>query len=227
MSDNYCNEYIYKNSVLNKLLLKKYKLNSTTLLNELKIGKSIADLVFINGEVKIFEIKTDLDTLNRLEAQLADYKKIAEKIYIVVSSKHINSILLSYGESSFGIVELTSDLNLKTHKEADIDNAKFDHTTLFKLLRKVEYENIIKEKYGAVPQVPNTILFKSCLKLAQQIDVNEFQSLVFKQLKKRKLREPELLTSINTPTELRFLCHSMDLDKKQYLTLFKVLNKAI
>ncbi len=120
MSDKYCNEYVYKNSVFNSLL-KNHKLETTTLLNEFKISKSIADLLFINGEVKVFELKTDLDTLARLDLQLRDYKKAVDKIYIVASQKHICQILDTYEDSKFGIIELKPNLELKYHKNAESD----------------------------------------------------------------------------------------------------------
>lgn len=227
MSTSYCNEYVYKNSILNKLILKHYRLHTTTLLNEFKIGKSIADLILINGEVKLFELKTELDTLLRLEAQLEDYRKVVEKVYIVVSYKHIDSIKNRYKDTSFGIIELTKELELGIHKEAETDKSGFDHTVLFKLLRKKEYESIIEEAFGTVPQVPNTGRFAACLELLKDIETTEFQRLVFKELKKRKVSEPDLLLSSNTPEELRFLCHSMDLKPSQYRVLFNLLSQTL
>ena len=224
MSLGYCNEYVYKNSILNNLLLRKYKLETTTLLNEFRIGKSIADLVFINGEVKVFELKTELDTLSRLEAQLEDYKKVAEKIFIVANGKHIKQLEKSYSHLSFGIVELTNELDLKIHKDAEVDNSCFEHTALFKLLRKEEYLNVVNSLFGLVPEVPNTALFSTCLEMVKSVDIISFQSLIFAQLKARKLKEPELLLSPNTPIELRFLCHSLDLKENQYHSLFNLLS---
>ena len=227
MVKNYCNEYIYKNTILNKLLIGKYSLQTTTLLNEFKIGKSIADLVLINGEVKLFEIKTDLDNLNRLDSQLEDYKKAAEKIYIVTNSKYIRQIEERYGLSCYGIIELSKAVTLKVHKEANEDKTSLDHTTIFKLLRKQEYLNIIEGRFGQIPNVPNTLLFRECLKMVKGMDIKEFQNLAFKQLKQRKLNEPELLLSSCTPKELRFLCYSLNLKENQYKALHKLLNQSL
>lgn len=227
MVENYCNEYIYKNTILNELLLKNYSLETTTLLNELRINKSIADLVFVNGEVKLFEVKTDLDTLNRLDSQLEDYKKAVEKIYIVTNYKYIEQIKERYSHTRYGIIELTSSLTLKEHQSAELDKSQFDHTVIMKLLRKQEYLKILQGKFSYVPDVPNTLLFKECLKKIKSIDIIEFQSLAFKQLKQRKLNEPDLLLDVNTPKELRFLCHSLNLKESQYYTLYELLNKRL
>lgn len=52
------------------------------LLNEFRIGASIADTVLINGTNKVFEIKTELDTPERLTTQLQDYYKGFSEVYV-------------------------------------------------------------------------------------------------------------------------------------------------
>src|SRR5262245_22734531 len=60
LQENYRFEYVYKNALLNKLIEDR-KHKETTVLNELRVGKSIADTVFVNGEPVLYEIKTELD----------------------------------------------------------------------------------------------------------------------------------------------------------------------
>lgn len=55
----YRNEYFYKNTLLNKLLLGIHSINTTTALTELPIGNSKADFVMINGKAVVYEIKTE------------------------------------------------------------------------------------------------------------------------------------------------------------------------
>ena len=54
MLKNYRSEFIYKNEIVNKILLGKYSLNTATVLNEFRIGKSIADLVMLNGTSVVY-----------------------------------------------------------------------------------------------------------------------------------------------------------------------------
>ena len=227
MTENYCNEYIYKNTILNEMIINQYSFETTTLLNEFKISKSIADLVFVNGEVRLFEIKTDLDTLIRLNSQLEDYRKAVEKIFIVTSYKYISQISEMYKDSSYGIIELGKDHILRPIKDAISDKAYFEHEVIFKILRKNEYLDIIRNEFGYVPNVPNTLIFRKCLELVKELDVVKFQDLTFKKLKHRKLNEPDLLIDSNTPQELRFLCHSLNMDRDQYHTLFHLLKSVI
>lgn len=227
MSKNYRNEYVYKNAVINQLLLSKYKLNTTTLLNEYKIGKSIADVILVNGEVKLFEIKTDLDNLNRLDGQLEEYKKAVEKIHIVTNSKNILALKKLYQNSNYGLIEFTEDNKLTVHEEAIEDKSSFDYKTIFKLLRKEEYLTILKNKIGFVPTSPNTLIYRECLKKVSEIDVEVFQKNAFEQLKRRTITKPELLEDIQTPYELKYLCYTLDLDIKQYDRLFHLLKKSV
>ena len=64
MSKSYRNEYFYQNTLLNKLLLGKHSINTTTALAQVPICKSKADFVLINGKAVVYEIKTELDTFD-------------------------------------------------------------------------------------------------------------------------------------------------------------------
>src|SRR5665811_177245 len=109
LQKTYRSEYFYKNALINKLLLGKYRLNTTTFFYEFKIGTSIADFVFLNGEARIYEIKTDLDNLDKLEKQIFDYSQFGNKVYIVASHNHIQKLLEIYSDSPVGLVEFTQN----------------------------------------------------------------------------------------------------------------------
>ena len=61
MSKNYRNEYFYQNTLLNKLLLGRHSIKTTTALTQIPIERSKADFVLINGKAVVYEIKTELD----------------------------------------------------------------------------------------------------------------------------------------------------------------------
>ena len=58
LREGYRNEYYYKNTLLNKLLLGIHSVNTTTALTEIPIAKSKADFVLINGKAVVYEIKS-------------------------------------------------------------------------------------------------------------------------------------------------------------------------
>lgn len=188
------NEYYYKNTLLNKLLVKKHSVNTTTALTQVRVGKSIADFVMINGEGKIyvFEIKSELDNLNRLESQLRDYYKVFSKVTVVVSENEFektNNLLSRFSDigNFVGIYVLTerNALSERLQKEPSQFDKLLIHECIFKLLRKYEYENILKSYFGNIPQSEPVFHFKTCLKQFCEIPILEAQSLTFKELKKR------------------------------------------
>lgn len=89
----YPNETSIKSSFINNVLLKS---NNHISIFELRVGKSRADLCKINGTSIAYEIKTDLDNLQRLKKQLQDYMNIFEKVYVICSTKrseHVKDLL--------------------------------------------------------------------------------------------------------------------------------------
>ena len=224
---SYRNEYIYKNALLNQKLLSTYSLAETIVLNEFKIGNSIADFVLLNGEVRIFEIKTDLDGFEKLEKQIEDYQKFANKVFVVVSHKNSKKLLEKYSDSPIGIVIFTNSGNIETVKDAINFTDNFDHLTIFKTLRKREYLEITEDLFGCIPKVPNTVIFKECLNLVKTIEICQFQSLVFNKLKQRNLKCPELLESSKTPKELKHICYTLNLSNAEYENLYKFLSTKI
>lgn len=222
---NYKNEYVYKNILTNKLLLKKYSLKNTIALNEFNIGKSIADFVLLNGEARVYEIKTELDNLEKLDKQVLDYSKFADKVYIVTSSKHINKLIELYDNFTIGIIELTSRNALKTVKEAKNNLSTFSHETLFKTLRKQEYLELIEEHFKYIPKVSNTLIFRECLNLAKKIDVSIFQKLVINKLKSRNISNPKIIKEESIPESLKHICYTLDFSENEYEELNSFLNK--
>ncbi len=75
LKNSYRNEYYFKNTLFNQLV-KHYGLENSVVLDEFKIGGSIADFVFLNGEARVYEIKTAFDDLSKL-------KKAGVRLYAV------------------------------------------------------------------------------------------------------------------------------------------------
>ena len=215
-------EYIYKNNLVQKLI-KKHSLKTTLILNELKISGSKADLVMLNGVVRIFEIKTELDDFYKLSKQLADYQKFADEVNIVTDEKNAAKLKVEYADSNIGIIVLDTKNKLKTIKEASRNTALFDFDTIFKILRKQEYLDLVADNFGYIPDVPNTLIFKACYELLACIDIIVFQKQVLNKLKKRKLHKPDLLKSSNTPRELKHICNTLDFNEQEYHKLYNFL----
>ena len=222
LQQQYRCEYVYKNNLVQNLT-KEHSLKTTLILNELKISASKADLVMLNGAVRIFEIKTELDDFSKLSKQLADYQKFADEVNIVTDKKNADKLKVEYEDANIGIIVLDTKNKLQTIKEASSNTALFEFDTIFKILRKQEYLDLVADNFGYIPDVPNTLIFKACYELLACIDITFFQKQVLNKLKKRKLQKPDLLKSSNTPRELKHICNSLDFNEQEYHKLYNFL----
>jgi hypothetical protein len=193
LDTEYRNEYYYMNTLLNKLLVGIHSVNTATALSQVRIGRHIADLVMINGEGIVYEIKSGLDNFNRLHDQLSDYYRAFSKVSVLTDineRERIECILDSFRNigKSVGIYVLSerdtifSKTSGRMPKEFD---SYLEHSCIFKLLRKHEYENIIQNAFGELPQVAPAFYFRACLERFQQIPIKIAQTLTFCELKKR------------------------------------------
>jgi hypothetical protein len=224
---NYRCEYIYKNLITKRILLGKHSLNTSNLINEFRVGSSLADIVLFNGTSTVYEIKTELDSPERLSDQLSDYQKAFTKICLVIHHSQEEKYLDIVKDSSVGLKVLNKRFHLSDRKEAEKNAIKLDVSTMFKCLRKAEYTNILNSYYGSVPDVPNMYYFKECLELAKKIKLIKFHRLMNNELKKRKPREKQILNSGKIPAFLSNICLAIDPNGEQYDRLFKYLNKKL
>jgi len=224
LSREYRNEYVYKNTFLNNLLLLKYGVKDTIAINEFRVGNSIADIVMFNGTSKAFEIKTELDTDKRLTGQLADYSKIFRECYIITHESLIDKYLQE--DENVGIIELSERRNSITMREVRVarENTNIDADTLIRSIRMVEYKNIVKNYFGELPAMNSFNMFGICKELLKRIPNEQLHQLFIEELKKRKSNTVIIKSFFS---ELRQLCFSMNIDANSYRELDIKLRKKI
>lgn len=150
---HYRNEYLFKNIIFNKMLLGRHSLNTTSALTELWINNSKADFVMFNGKATVYEIKTMLDNLDRLDNQIRDYYKVFDYVEIIVDEVHLPKIIERYTESNVGISILTKRNSISSVKKPKQSAQHFSYESLYKILRKQERKNILNHFYGELPIV--------------------------------------------------------------------------
>jgi len=67
---------------------------------------SRADIFAVNGDISIYEIKTERDTLDRLESQLTMYQQVANRVSVVVADKFIEKAMIL--PDNIGVYSITS-----------------------------------------------------------------------------------------------------------------------
>lgn len=96
---NYPNEIAVKSTFINNIL---FKTKNHVSIFELNVGQSRLDLCKISTLSTAFEIKTDLDTPQRLKQQMDDYFQVFEKVYIICSINNVEN-MVNYTPKECGI----------------------------------------------------------------------------------------------------------------------------
>lgn len=221
---NYRNEYVYKNTIVNNILLGRHSIRTATMLNEFKVAGSIADTVILNGTSTVYEIKTELDTPDKLQKQLDDYRKVFAQIFLVTHYTLANKYLELVKNTAVGLLCLSDRFNLSVIKEAQEDYSFLNVDTMIRSLRKEEYSDIIKQYIGAIPDVPNTRFFTECLVIAREIDSKIFYEMMLHQLRQRTINPNADLELNETPKELKHICLCINPSEREYNNIHNFLN---
>ena len=98
------NEHVIREKLIEKLAKEHPK--NTAFLAELPVANFSRriDLVMANGQLSGFEIKSERDSLIRLEGQLETYLKYFENVTVVCATKHLENVMQMV-DSSIGVWE--------------------------------------------------------------------------------------------------------------------------
>lgn len=222
MSKNYRNEYFYKNTMLNKLLLGRHSINTTTALTQIPIAKSKADFILINGRAVVYEIKTELDTFERLSSQIGDYFKAFNNVCVVTSENNTEKLVNILENTPVGICILTNKNTLRFIKNPIEYNEYLSYEVLFKILRKGEFEEILSIYYNVLPNTTPVFYYDECYQMFTRIPMSILYPMVLLQLKKRNCVIQKLYCNI--PYELKSLVYFYNAKEEDYLKFSLFLN---
>ena len=202
---SYRNEYFYKNTLLNKLIINVHRVKTTTALTEVSIAKSKADFIMINGKAVVYEIKTELDSFDRLLNQISDYYKVFDHVCVVTSESQLQSLKKLTGHLPIGIYVLTNKNTIRRIKEPEEYREKLDSNCIFKVLNKPEYESIVYKVNGQLPNATPVKHYQACKALLCELPVEQLYSLFLAELKKRS--RIHVINYDSIPSALNFLLY--------------------
>lgn len=227
MKDQYRNEYYYKNTIFNQLLIQKHDLYTTAALTELPISNSKADFVMINGRGVVYEIKTDLDNFQRLQNQIQDYYKVFSYVNVVVSGRQVDRAKDFLKDTKVGIFELANSGKLICRKKAYCNRNELSYETMFQMLRKNEFEKILMDYFNKLPEVNSFEYYRECLKWMEKINIIGLQKKVMSSLKKRTILSIEDSFEKKVPGELSFYVYFSKKYRSNYDELEDFLSKRL
>ena len=223
MSKNYRNEYFYQNTLLNKLLLGRHSINTTTALTQIPINKSKADFILINGKAVVYEIKTELDNFERLKNQINDYYKAFSHVCVVTCEEYYKKLIKILKNTNVGICILTNKNTLRFEKEPVAEFSNITHKHLFKVLHKKEFEDILLEIFKKLPQATPAFYYDECYNWFESIPIMDAYKETLIQLKKRNKITKEEFNRV--PYELKSLMYFNSNYDNDYKKLELFLNK--
>ncbi|MHA3081915.1 sce7726 family protein [Acinetobacter sp. ANC 5383] len=224
LENNYQNEYVFKNFIANKILCGKHSLNTATMLTEFRVGKNKADCVILNGKSTCYEIKTDYDSLVRLNDQLNSYLQLFDEVYVVCSNKFEKTIFSEIPEE-VGVISLTSSKTLRTLRKASKRSISLNKDLLVGSMRQYEYKQLAEEIIGEKISLPNMLIYKKCLSIINEYNNDEeLNKKYIKILKKTRKNDDIFINSV--PLSLTNAAISYNFSKKQQVTLSNILRNG-
>lgn len=170
------------------------------MISELPVASCKADMVILNGTSTVYEIKTELDSLNRLGRQICAYKKAFDRINVITTDKtsqirEIEEML----PQEVGILSLTSRGTIHTVRPSLSNINNIDKEVIFNILHKKEYLSIIKKHSGYVPNVPNTQIYDVAKAIFCEYPTKELHADMVEALKQRGEKMSSFILDIPKP----------------------------
>jgi hypothetical protein len=226
----YRHEYIYKNAIAEKILLGKHSLNTAFMLTEFRAHDCKADAVVLNGTSYVYEIKSEMDSFDRLDRQLAAYRKIFDYI-TVISTERLYEMVAERIPSEVGIMVLSDggyQFRRKPCREAVSNRGNVDPVVIFNSLQRQEYLKIINEACGvSLTHLPNTQIYSEAKKYFEKLTSEAAHDSMVEALKHRRdtLRVAKFLTEV--PKSLKAASLAIRLTREDCTRFVSVLHKDI
>ncbi len=150
-------------------------------------GSARIDMAVINGQLHGYEIKSERDTLARLEDQMSLYNMVFDKITLVAAERHLAKAEEALPDW-WGLSSVISDSDgrfwIKQVRPAQ-KNERIDKVQLAKLLWKPELLSIL-EQIGAAKGVRSKPVQQLCELVADKLGEHELSAHVRRILKARQ-----------------------------------------
>lgn len=187
----YANEYIYKNEFINRFLYPHYAGEQCYTYSELNIGGVIADLATFNGRSIGYEIKTALDSPERLRHQMDCYQRVFNQVYVVCPVDKINSYMSAI-DKYVGVISYDACQRNFVLVRTSGERLGPDPDQLMEVLLTREYRSVIETYYGPeiLSESTDFTLFRDCKRLMREIPPASLSELFISVMKSRRSVAP-------------------------------------
>ncbi len=219
-------EYVYRAALTQRVLMGTHSLNTASMLTEFRAGTCKADLVILNGTATVYEIKSERDSLTRLANQVANYKKVFAKVYVIASTDHVGGVMKTV-PPDVGVLELSSRHQISTVREADDLPGRICPATVLESLRAPEAAAILSRLGVPVPDVPNTLRHAAMRELFAKLEPEAVHIAMVQVLKKTRALAPLRDLIDRLPPSLHAAALSIQIRRADHERLVKAVSSKL
>jgi hypothetical protein len=224
--EGYRDEYIYKAALTRKVLFGKHSLQTASMLNEFRVGDCKADLAILNGTATCYEVKSERDSLVRLQKQVVTYATVFANVYVIASEHHVAGVE-STVPKDIGILVLNRRFQISTIREACGAPEQTSPEAIFNSLRTEEARLVLALNGVDIPEVPNTALHAVLRERFVRLDAVRAHAGMVQVLKKTRNLQPLSALVAQLPDSLQTAALSIPLRKLDHLRLVGAINTPL
>jgi hypothetical protein len=219
-------EYIYKAALTHRILLGKHNLRTACMLSEFRAGECKADIAILNGTSTVYEIKSERDSLSRLERQIENYRKVFASVFVIAGENHVDAVLDAM-PSDVGVMGLDRRYYISTRRKAKNQPGRICPVTVFESLRTDEAKKLLSGLGFAIPNVPNTRLRTELRKRFEILHPEEVHAGMLRTLKETRDLQPLAALVAQLPDSLQAAALSVPLRRGDHDRLVGAVNTPL
>ncbi|AIA45780.1 sce7726 family protein [Serratia marcescens] len=226
LQKKYRNEYIYKNEIAKKIIKGCHRYNNVSYVNEFKVNGCIADVAIFNGTSTAYEIKTELDSFDRLQEQLSVYKEVFEFVHLVIPAHKLTQALDLVDENT-GVIILKENNVLKYERLAKSNMDVLSKDKIFNCFRPTEYISLHEDITGSKPLGRAADVKHECRRVFLDLNTEHAHAEMLKILRKRSLENFEKENFRALPQSLLATLLNLRLNHKSLISLRENIRETI
>jgi hypothetical protein len=224
--EGYRHEYIYRAALTHKILLGVHSLQTASMMNEFRVGECKADVAILNGTATVYEIKSERDSLYRLERQIAAYATVFAKVYVIAAEGHVHAVERTVPDF-VGIMQLSRRHHISTVREAFDQPERTSPSAIFDSIRTAEARMILSSLGFTIPTVPNTRLHSVLREQFVKLDPVQAHAEMVRVLKRTRNLLPLSSLVDQLPRSLQTAALSIPLRKADHERLVMAVNSRL
>jgi hypothetical protein len=219
-------EYIYKAALTHRILMGTHSLRTACMLSEFRAGECKADVAILNGTTTVYEIKSERDSLSRLERQIENYRKVFASVFVIAGENHVAAVL-DATPPDVGVMSLDHRYYISTRRKAVNRPDRICPLVVFDALRTSEAKEILTDLGVAVPDTPNTLLRTELRKRFETLRPEEVHEGMLRTLKRTRDLRPLASLVDRLPNSLQAAALSVPLRRGDHDRLVGAVNAPL